>query len=284
VQLGANPEFFRLKRLVRELELHTVCEEARCPNIYECWAHSTGTFMINGDRCTRTCGFCAVKSLHPTTLDPNEPRHVGEAVRQLGLKHAVVTAVNRDDLPDGGAAPFVETIRWIRELSPACTVEVLIPDFEGNSSALDAVLDARPDVLNHNIETVPSLYRTVRPQARYATSLAVLRQSADAAARGPTPLGSTMVTKSGLMVGLGETRDEIRAVMHDLLAAGVEVLTIGQYLSPSLDHLPVRRWVDLDEFAEMKGEGLAIGFRHVESGPLVRSSYHAHEHVPARAV
>jgi len=281
VRIGANPDFVRLKKLVRELGLHTVCEEARCPNIYECWAHSTGTFMINGDRCTRTCGFCAVQSLRPIALDPEEPRHVGEAVARLGLRHAVVTAVNRDDRPDGGAAQFIETTEWIRRLVPRCAVELLIPDFDGNVEALDRVLAARPDVLNHNVETVPSLYRTVRPQARYATSLGVLRRAADAAAQASA--GPRMVTKSGLMVGLGETRAELSSLFRDLRASGVEVLTIGQYLSPSLKHLPVQRWWSLEEFAELKDEGMSLGFRHVESGPFVRSSYHAHEHVPAPA-
>ncbi len=277
VDLKAKPEFFALKKLSRAKALTTVCEEARCPNIYECWAHGTATFMINGERCTRTCGFCAVASLHPDPLDPDEPRHVGEAVRELGIRHAVVTAVNRDDIPDGGAAQFVETIQSIRALSPECAVEVLIPDFEGNEAAIDAVLDAAPDVLNHNIETVPALYKTVRPQARYATSLALLRRAADRAA---TTSAGAMVTKSGLMVGLGETHDQIVSLLHDLRACDVDVVTIGQYLSPSLKHLPVQTWYTPEEFDALAAIGREMGFKHVESGPLVRSSYHAHEHVP----
>lgn len=284
IDLKADPRFFELKKLVREKRLTTVCEEARCPNVYECWAHGTATFMINGERCTRTCGFCAVASLNPDPLDPEEPTHVGEAVETLGLTHAVVTAVNRDDIADGGAAQFVETIDAIRERTPGCAVEVLVPDFEGNNAAIDVVLDAAPEVMNHNIETVPRLYRTVRPQARYATSLALLRRSADRrdadAAATPSGTCARMVTKSGVMVGLGETREEIHALMQDLRAVGVDVMTIGQYLSPSLKHLPVARWYAPEEFAEMRDEGLAMGFRHVESGPLVRSSYHAHTHVP----
>ena len=286
VDLKADPTFFELKKLVREKRLTTVCEEARCPNVYECWAHGTATFMINGERCTRTCGFCAVASLDVDPLDPEEPEHVGEAVETLGLSHAVVTAVNRDDIPDGGAAQFVETIASIRRRRPGCAVEVLIPDFEGNAAAIDAVLDAAPEVLNHNIETVPRLYRTVRPQARYATSLALLRRAADRRDehRAATPRGvaADMVTKSGVMVGLGESREEIVSLMRDLRAVGVDVMTVGQYLSPSLKHLPVARWYSPEEFDEIRDEGLALGFEHVESGPLVRSSYHAHEHVPKK--
>jgi lipoic acid synthetase len=242
--------------------------------------------MINGERCTRTCGFCAVASLNPDPLDPDEPEHVGEAVETLGLEHAVVTAVNRDDITDGGAAQFVATIAAIRARSPKCAVEVLIPDFEGNAAAIDAVLDAAPEVLNHNIETVPRLYRTVRPQARYATSLALLRRSADRRDRdaASTPRGpcGRMVTKSGLMVGLGERREEITSLMHDLRAVNVDVLTVGQYLSPSLKHLPVAKWYAPEEFDAIRDEGLALGFAHVEAGPLVRSSYHARDHVPRR--
>jgi lipoic acid synthetase len=280
VDLKADPTFFKLKKLARTLNLTTVCEEARCPNVYECWAHGTATFMINGERCTRTCGFCAVESLHPNPLDPEEPGHVGDAVQELGLRHAVVTAVNRDDIADGGAAQFVETIASIRTKEPGCAVEVLIPDFEGNPAAIDAVLEARPEVLNHNIETVPRLYRSVRPQARYATSLALLARAAAFRDQIRADHRAAMVTKSGMMVGLGESPAEVSGVMRDLLAVGVEVLTIGQYLSPSLKHLPVARWVTPQEFDAMKEEGLALGFRHVESGPFVRSSYHAHEHVP----
>jgi len=275
VRLSSKPHYYSLRGLVNDLKLHTVCQEARCPNITECWESGTATFMILGDNCTRRCGFCAVSKLTPRPVDPEEPRHVGEAVKSLGLRHAVVTSVNRDDLSDGGAAHFAETIAAIRDLNPGCSVEVLVPDFEGSGDAIDTVLAARPDVLNHNVETVPSLYRTVRPQARYATSLGLLSR-ADRFRRGN---GVEMVTKSGLMVGLGETMEEISQVMRDLRAIECDVLTIGQYLSPSLKHLPVRRWVTPEEFDALRDEGIALGFRHVESGPFVRSSYHAHRHV-----
>jgi lipoic acid synthetase len=275
ISLRGTPEYVKVRKLMRGLALTTVCEEARCPNIYECWSYGTSTFMINGDRCTRTCGFCAIESLRPPDLDPAEPANVAEAVAHLELNHAVITAVNRDDIPDGGAAQFVETIEHIRKLRPTCTIEVLIPDFEGNDAAIDAVFDAGPDVLNHNVETVPDLYRTVRPQARYATTLALLRRAADR-----REAGQNMVVKCGMMVGLGEAREQVSNLLRDLRAVSVDVLTVGQYLSPTLKHLPVRKWYTSEEFDSIRDEALSLGFEHVESGAMVRSSYKAHAHVP----
>ncbi len=269
--VGEN--FHQLKKLARALDLHTVCESAQCPNIGECWNHGTATFMLLGDVCTRRCGFCAVPKGRPGPIDGREPRRVAEAVQRLALRHAVVTSVNRDDDNLGGARVFAETIREIRRLSPSCRVEVLIPDFQGREDALRTVLEAAPDVLNHNTETVPRLYRVVRPGARYGRSLRLLE-----AARKFCP---TMVTKSGLMVGLGETTAELVEVFRDLGSRGVDVLTIGQYLRPSRDHLPIARFYTPEEFQFLREAALGCGFRHVESGPLVRSSYHAHEHVPA---
>jgi len=261
--------FHNLKKLARGLGLHTVCESAQCPNIGECWNHKTATFMLLGDICTRRCGFCAVPKGRPEAIDWDEPRRVAEAVATLGLKHAVVTSVNRDDDNVGGAKIFAETIREIRKLSPACRVEVLIPDFQGREDSLQIVLDARPDVLNHNTETVPRLYRAARSGARYQRTLDLL-----ANAKKFTP---SMVTKTGVMVGLGETSDELIQVFHDLAARSVDILSIGQYLRPSKDHLPIARFYTPEEFVMLKEQALAAGFRHVESGPLVRSSYHAHE-------
>lgn len=258
-----------LQRLMREQQLHTVCEEARCPNIGECWGRGTATFMILGDTCTRACGFCAVKTGRPGALDVGEPKRVAMAVQAMGLRHAVITSVNRDDVPDGGAGIFAETIRWVRRLSPGTTVEVLIPDFLGDWDALATVVDARPEILNHNTETVPRLYARVRPKARYARSLELFTRARD---RDPG-----IVTKSGVMVGLGETVDELLAVFEDLRAHGVDILTVGQYLRPTPKHLPIARYYHPDEFAELKAAALAMGFRHVEAGPLVRSSYHAEE-------
>jgi lipoyl synthase len=269
----AGETFHQLKKLARTLRLHTVCESAQCPNIGECWNHGTATFMLLGDVCTRRCGFCAVPKGRPQAIDWQEPRRVAEAVHQLGLRHAVVTSVNRDDDNLGGARIFAETIREIRSLSPLCRVEVLIPDFQGMEDALRIVLDAAPDVLNHNTETVPRLYRVVRSGARYARSLELL-----ATAKRFSP---AVVTKSGLMVGLGETTSELLEVFRDLASRGVDILTIGQYLRPSRDHLPIARFYTPEEFQFLRGAALQCGFRHVESGPLVRSSYHAHEHVPA---
>jgi lipoyl synthase len=266
VRAPGGPNYLRLKGLMRAQNLHTVCEEARCPNIGECWEERTATFMILGDVCTRRCGFCAVSHGRPTWEDWDEPDRVGETVARMGLAHVVVTSVNRDDLADGGAEVFARTIRAIRRHAGGCGVEVLIPDFQGSARALETVLAARPDVLNHNIETVPRLYPDVRPGARYERSLALLGRARRAAAP---------VTKSGLMLGLGETLDELRATMGDLRGVGVELLTLGQYLRPSLRHLPVARYVPPEEFRELGRLGEALGFRHVEAGPLVRSSYHA---------
>ncbi len=267
VRAPGGENFVRLKGLMRTLNLHTVCEEARCPNIGECFQNLTATFMILGDICTRHCGFCAVTHGRPIGLDLEEPFRVAQAVKVMGLEHAVVTSVNRDDLPDGGSGIFATTIRRIREGSPGCTVEVLIPDFKGNWQALEAVLVAKPDILNHNTETVPRLYREARPGARYERSLELL----DRARR----FDSSVLTKSGLMLGLGEEGEELLATMHDLARVGCDILTLGQYLRPTMHHLPVVRYVHPDEFRELKVTGKAIGFKHVESGPLVRSSYHA---------
>ena len=261
--------FHNLKKLARGLGLHTVCESAQCPNIGECWNHRTATFMLLGDICTRRCGFCAVPKGKPQAIDWGEPQRVAEAVVTLGLKHAVVTSVNRDDDNVGGAKIFAETIRQIRALTPDCRVEVLIPDFQGLEEALRIVLDARPDVLNHNTETVPRLYRVVRSGARYQRTLDLLEKA--------KKFSPGMVTKSGVMVGLGESMDELIEVFRDLGQRGVDILTIGQYLRPSKDHLPIARFYTPAEFQQMKEEALRFGFRHVESGPLVRSSYHAHE-------
>jgi lipoic acid synthetase len=269
--VGEN--FHNLKKLARGLGLHTVCESAQCPNIGECWNHRTATFMLLGDICTRRCGFCAVPKGKPGPIDGDEPRRVAEAVAKLGLKHAVVTSVNRDDDNVGGARIFAETIRQVRELSPECRIEVLIPDFQGLDEALKIVLDARPDVLNHNTETVPRLYRVVRSGARYERTLRLLENA--------KKFSPGMVTKSGVMVGLGETITELVEVFRDLGDRGVDILTVGQYLRPSRDHLPIARFYTPDDFQYLKSEALHFGFRHVESGPLVRSSYHAHEQAEA---
>ncbi|HEY6341736.1 MAG TPA: lipoyl synthase [Bryobacteraceae bacterium] len=263
--VGEN--YGRLKRLVQTLDLHTVCESAACPNIGDCWNRRTATFMILGNVCTRRCGFCAVQKGAPLAVDYDEPRRVAEACAALGLKFAVITSVNRDDRKDGGAELFALTIRAIRERLPGCGVEVLTPDFQGSHAAMDLVLEAAPDVLNHNTETVPRLYRQVRLGARYERSLDMLAYAK--ASRPQIP------TKSGLMLGLGETMDEVLAVMRDLRSANVDILTLGQYLRPTLKHLPVIRFVRPDEFADLKRSGYEMGFQHVESGPLVRSSYHA---------
>jgi lipoic acid synthetase len=267
--------FHNLKKLARGLGLHTVCESAQCPNIGECWNHRTATFMLLGDICTRRCGFCAVPKGKPGPIDWQEPARVAEAVATLGLRHAVVTSVNRDDDNLGGARVFAETIRQIRELTPGCRVEVLIPDFQGLDEALQIVLDAQPDILNHNTETVPRLYRVVRSGARYERTLRLLENA--------KKLSPGMVTKSGVMVGLGETVTELIEVFRDLGSRGVDILTVGQYLRPSRDHLPIARFYTPDEFRTLKDAALEYGFRHVESGPLVRSSYHAHEHADAAA-
>jgi len=265
--VGEN--FHQLKKLARGLGLHTVCESAQCPNIGECWNHRTATFMLLGEICTRRCGFCAVPKGRPQPLDLDEPRRVAEAVATLGLKHAVITSVNRDDDNLGGAKIFAETIAQVRQVAPDCRVEVLIPDFQGIDEALRIVLNARPDVLNHNTESVARLYRAVRSGARYERTLRLLDNA--------KKFSPDMVTKSGLMVGLGETMTELVDVFRDLADRQVDILTVGQYLRPSRDHLPIARFYTPEEFAYLKEEALRLGFRHVESGPLVRSSYHAHE-------
>ena len=272
VRLSTTGEYEDVRRMMRRLSLVTVCEEARCPNIHECWARErTATFMLMGDICTRHCGFCAVGKGRPGALDSEEPERVAEAAKELGLTHAVVTSVNRDDLPDGGAAHFAATIRAIRRRNPGTTVEVLIPDFQGNAEALDAVLDQAPEILNHNMETVARLYRRVRPDAGYAQSLALLARAAARRDRDRLALK----TKSGLMVGLGETEAEVVALLADLRASGCDVATIGQYLQPHAKRLPIERYWTPEEFERLRRTGEALGFLRVESGPLVRSSYHA---------
>jgi len=261
--------FHALKTLARGLGLHTVCESAQCPNIGECWNHRTATFMLLGDICTRRCGFCAVPKGRPLAIDWDEPKRVAEAVATLGLKHAVITSVNRDDDNIGGARIFAETINEVRRVAPDCRVEVLIPDFQGIDEALRIVLEARPSVLNHNTETVPRLYRAVRSGARYERTLRLLERSKE--------ISPKIATKSGVMVGLGEDITELVDVFRDLAERHVDILTVGQYLRPSRDHLPIARFYTPQEFAFLKEEALRLGFRHVESGPLVRSSYHAHE-------
>ncbi|WP_455377341.1 lipoyl synthase [Petrachloros mirabilis] len=265
VKATTGPDYLDIKQTIERLTLHTICEEARCPNRWECWNSRTATFLILGEICTRRCHYCSVETGRPFAVDHEEPRRVAEAVAALGLRHAVITSVNRDELTDGGASIFVETIRQIRELSPECTIEVLIPDFEGNEEALARVCAEKPQILNHNIETVPRLFPSIRPQGKYQRSLTLLSRAKD----------QNMRTKSGLILGLGETIDEAREVLRDLRAANCDIITIGQYLQPSRDHLPVARYYDPFEFESLKSEALALGFSHVESGPLVRSSYHA---------
>ncbi len=265
--MGEN--YHELKKLARGLNLHTVCESAQCPNIGECWNHKTATFMLLGNTCTRRCGFCAVPKGRPEPIDFDEPRRVAEAVKELGLKFAVITSVNRDDDNLGGARVFAEVIRQVRQQQPGCSVEVLIPDFQGIDECLRTVVEARPDILNHNTETVPRLYRVARSGARYERTLHLLSRAKE--------MDPTIVTKTGLMVGIGEENDELLQVFRDLAARKVDILTIGQYLAPSKNHLPVKRMVTPQEFAFYKDEAMKMGFRHVESGPLVRSSYHAHE-------
>ncbi len=266
-RIPSGENYTRLKKLIDNHKLHTVCEEARCPNMGECWHNGTATFMILGDVCTRSCGFCAVKTGKPTELDADEPFRVAEAIKLLGLRHAVITSVNRDELYDGGAQIFAETIRQVRACSPQTKIEVLIPDFRGEEFALNIVLDALPDILNHNMETIPRLYSVVRPQAKYERSLELLHRSKQ---RG-------FATKTGMMLGLGETIEEIISVMEDLRLVNCDILTLGQYLQPTKEHLPVERFVHPEEFNMLKELGLCMGFKHVESGPLVRSSYHAEQ-------
>jgi lipoic acid synthetase len=278
-ELGKRPEWLKVRlpsgenysdvlKLMRKSQLHTVCEEARCPNLAECWSHRTATFMILGEICTRTCGFCNVKTGVPRKVDWDEPRRVAESVKELGLRHAVITSVDRDDLPDGGASVYSETVRLVRKLNPDCTIEILIPDFKGDEKAFETIMENPPDILNHNLETVKRLYHAVRPQAKYERSLYLLQWFKENGLR----------TKSGIMVGIGETDDEVFELMNDLREYSCDILTIGQYLQPTKEHLPVARYVDLDEFAAYKEYGLEIGFLAVESGPLVRSSYHADKH------
>jgi lipoic acid synthetase len=271
VRAPGGEGFAATKRVVKDLALHTVCEEAHCPNVAECWGHRTATFMLLGDVCTRNCGYCAVAHGKPTVIDPHEPERVAEGVARLGLRHVVVTSVDRDDLPDGGAAHFAATATAIKRRVAHCAVEVLTPDFKGDLSALALVIDSPIDVFNHNTETVPRLYGRARPGGKYERALALLR-----AAKSRRP---ALATKTGLMLGLGEERAEVLSVFHDLATAGCDILTLGQYLQPSRTHLPVERYVHPDEFAALRDIALGIGFRHVESGPLVRSSYHAWEHV-----
>ncbi|MBI2524541.1 MAG: lipoyl synthase [Candidatus Rokubacteria bacterium] len=271
VRAPGGPNYIRLKGLMRQWNLHSVCEEAHCPNIGECWQDLTATFMILGDVCTRNCGYCAVTHGRPTWEDREEPERVGRAVGELGLEYVVITSVNRDDLADGGAGVFAATVRAIRRTAPRCRVELLIPDFQGDASALATVIDAAPDVLNHNTETVPRLYKLARHGGRYARTLELFRRARRAA--------PGLLTKSGLILGLGEERDELLATLRDLREADVNLLTLGQYLRPSPGHLPVARFYAPEEFAELAGIGLDLGFARVESAPLVRSSYHAKRQV-----
>lgn len=271
---GAN--YLRLKHLMRELDLHTVCEEAHCPNVGECWEHGTATFMILGDVCTRNCGYCAVAHGRPPKYDIEEPSRVAAAVEELRLRHAVITSVDRDDLPDFGAFIFAETIRQIKERVPTCSVEVLVPDFQGNESSIRAVLEAGPDIYNHNTETVPRLYKRARPGGRYERVMQIFRTAKSIAPDIPT--------KSGIILGLGETNEEVELVMQDLRNVDVDILTLGQYLRPSDGHLSLDRYVTPDEFRHFREVGMEMGFRHVESAPLVRSSYHAWEQVQAAGV
>lgn len=267
IQLRPGPHYKELRQLTKTHKLHTICEEARCPNLWECWNNRTATFLILGDICTRRCHYCSVTTGRPLELDLHEPQRVAEAVSLLKLRHAVITSVNRDDLPDGGATVFAETIAQTKKANPACTVEVLIPDFQGSQKDLTTIINQNPNILNHNIETVPRLFPSIRPQGKYSRSLKILQWAQEMGAR----------TKSGLMAGLGETEEEIRGVMNDLRTRGCEMLTIGQYLRPTLEHAPVARFYTPQEFERLKQDALDLGFHHVESGPLVRSSYHAEQ-------
>ncbi len=269
VRAPGGENYAGIKQMMRSKSLHTVCEEARCPNITECWNAGTATFMILGDTCTRSCGFCAVKTGRPLEIDIDEPRKVAESVREMKLKHAVITSVNRDERADGGSLIWAETITEVRRLNPQTTIEVLIPDFKGKQEPLQRIIDVKPDILNHNTETVPRLYRRVRPQGKYMWSLALLKEAK----------AQNMRTKTGIMLGLGETGEEVLEVMKDLQGVGVNVLTLGQYLQPTKNHLPVDRFVHPTEFDDYRRIGLDMGFDVVESGPLVRSSYHAERHI-----
>jgi len=284
IRLQTGAEYQEVRGLMRGLRLNTVCEEARCPNIYECWGDRTATFMILGEICTRRCGFCAVTTGRPQGVDPEEPAHLAEAVARLGLEHAVITSVDRDDLPDGGADHFAAVIRAVRERTPGCGVEVLTPDFRGVPDAVDRILPAGPVVFSHNLETVPRLYTDARPGSKFERSIALLREATERrdtacdAADAATGTPERPLIKTGLMLGLGERREELLETFAAARAAGVEILTIGQYLRPTMKHLPVARYVPPDEFAEIGAEAKALGFKHVEAGPLVRSSYHAKKH------
>jgi lipoic acid synthetase len=271
VKAPGNPNYLRLKKLMREKNLHTVCEEARCPNIGECWGNKTATFLILGDTCTRGCRFCAIDKGKPLALDPEEPRNVGLTVKELGLDHIVVTSVNRDDLPDGGASHFAKTVFWIKSLNPGIRVELLIPDFEGNLDALKIAVSSGIEILNHNIETVPRLYGKVRPGHTYECSVNILKTAKD--------FRPEVLTKTGMMLGVGETKEEVMTTLHDLKENHVDIVTLGQYLQPSPKLMKVERYLHPDEFEGFKTEADKLGFRHVESGPLVRSSYHAWSHV-----
>jgi lipoyl synthase len=273
VKAPGGPNYLALKHMMRDLKLHTVCEEAHCPNIGECWEHRAATFMILGDVCTRNCAYCAVAHGTPAPLDVAEPQRLADAVARMGLQHVVITSVDRDDLPNGGAEMFAACIAEIRRRVPETSIEVLIPDFKGNPEALRIVVDAQPDILNHNLETIARLYRIARPGGRYSRALELLRRAKD--------MNPELLTKSGLICGLGEEWDELLASIRDLRARGVDIITLGQYLRPSDDHLPIARWYTPEEFAELKRYGMSLGFRHVESGPLVRSSYHAWEQIEA---
>ncbi len=275
VKAPGGPAYLALQHMMRDLRLHTVCEAARCPNIGECWEHKAATFMILGDVCTRNCAYCAVAHGTPTVLDLEEPARLADAVAQMGLRHVVITSVDRDDLPNGGAEIFAACITEIRGRLPDTSIEVLIPDFKGSDVALRIVIDARPDILNHNLETIERLYRIARPGGRYPRALALLRHAKE--------MDPEALTKSGIICGLGEEWDELLGAMRDLRAHAVDILTLGQYLRPSGEHLPVARWYAPAEFAELRQHGLAMGFRHVEAGPLVRSSYHAWEQVTSAA-
>jgi len=276
VRAPSGPSYERIFETMRSKRLHTVCEEARCPNLGECWGSGTATFLLMGDTCTRSCGFCDIKTGRPEVLDWLEPERVARAVQDMDLRHAVITSVNRDERPDGGAPIFAMVIRRIRQLQPGCSIEVLIPDFKGSRQALEIVMEARPEILNHNVETVRRLFKKIQPQDQYEWAQATLSNA--------KALDPDVLTKSGLMVGLGETMQEIKETMRDLRAWQVDILTIGQYLQPTLKHLPIERYVRPEEFEELKNFGMEIGFRWVESGPLVRSSYHAERQVRALSV
>ena len=276
VKAPGGPNYLRLKQMMRELDLHSVCEEARCPNVGECWEHGTATFMILGDVCTRNCAYCAVAHGRPPKYDIEEPERVGQAIAEMRLQHAVITSVDRDDLPDFGAYIFAETIRQIHARVPECSVEVLVPDFQGNEDSIRTVLEARPEIYNHNTETVPRLYKKARPGGRYARVMEIFRLA--------KRIAPDIPTKTGIILGMGETIEEVVAVMHDLRAVDVDILTLGQYLRPSENHIALDRYYTPDEFRYLRDVGMEMGFKHVESSPLVRSSYHAWEQVQAAGV